>query len=123
MVKTVINFIFILTIASGCVQENMSTNEEINSFLKSYFNALEKNDIESMVELSVDKRFSSKDEQKENYLSMDTKIKKIKLIELDKKSNSEYEALISFTDEKYYEITLPIIKKGNKWMAVVGNDL
>ncbi|MDQ0268332.1 CHASE3 domain-containing protein [Cytobacillus purgationiresistens] len=107
---------------------NNATDHDINevtNLLNSYLHALETNDVSLLVEYSNDIRFPNKDEQKEQYLSIEQQISDTKIVELNRVNEIKFEATIELVDDgDMSELKLPIEKqKSNEWIIIVGQDL
>ncbi|MGM0851015.1 MAG: hypothetical protein ACQEWI_00070 [Bacillota bacterium] len=101
----------------------LTTDEEVTNLVNNYLEALETKDISGMVKYADDIRFPVKDEQKEQYLSIDEDITDTKIVELKKVSETEFETTVELSQNgNSAKFTFPVEKQKNGWKVIVGQD-
>ncbi|WP_068776044.1 hypothetical protein [Paenibacillus sp. FJAT-26967] len=126
------NFIrlFLLTVSliavigvMGCSSQSRS-EQQVKDHLTDYLKALENKDVETMVKLTDDIRFPDKEEQKNQYNSINQNIKNTSIKELKLISETEYLGMVSLIeDDKEREISFPVKKIDNQWKIIVGHTI
>ncbi|WP_342540400.1 hypothetical protein MHI39_24120 [Heyndrickxia sp. FSL K6-6286] len=120
MPLVILMFIFL----TGCSTKTaLASDEEITNLVNNYLEALESRDISSMVKYADDIRFPDKDEQKEQYSSIDGDITDTKLIELQKVNETEFEVTVELVDNgELVNLKFPVKKQKKGWKVIVGQD-
>lgn len=116
--------ILLLILLAGCsTKTTLTTDEEVTNLVNNYLEALETKDISSMVKYADDIRFPDKDEQKEQYSSIDEDITDTKIVELKKVSETEFQATVELINNgDLSNFTFPVEKQNTGWKIIVGQD-
>lgn len=76
-----------------------------------------------MVNYTDDLRFPDKDEQKEQYSSINDDITDTKIVELKKIYNTEFEVTVEIVNSgELSTFTFPVEKQKKGWRIIVGQD-
>lgn len=101
-----------------------SSGENVILIVEEYLEALESKDIETLVNLSFDTRYSSKEEQKEDYLTIDDEVTETQIVDVQRISDNEYLAAVEFiSNGELIETKFPVRKLEGDWTIIVGHDL
>ncbi|MBO0602225.1 hypothetical protein I2483_11155 [Sporosarcina sp. E16_3] len=126
MRKFIVLGILLLLFLVGC--STKTTDEKVATLVSNYLEAVETNDVSSMVKYADDIRFPDKAEQKEEYSSIidegiNSNITGTKIVELKKVSETEFAATVEMIDEgNLTNFTFPVEKKKRGWKVIVGQD-
>lgn len=116
--------LFMMFIVTACTNQ---TNEEeiIKNNITSYLAAVESGTISEMIKYADDVRFPNKEDQKNEYESIQDDISETSLEKLVKITETEYHAIIKYKQANWdsTEITFPVIKKDDGWKIIVGEDI
>ncbi|MFD1927669.1 hypothetical protein ACFSFY_06265 [Sporosarcina siberiensis] len=127
MRKFIVLGILLLLFLVGC--STKTTDEKVATLVNNYLEAVETNDVSSMVKYADDIRFPDKAEQKEEYSSIidegiNSNITGTKIVELKKVNETEFAATVEMIDEgNLTNFTFPVEKKKRGWKVIVGQDL
>lgn len=116
MRKFIVLGILLLLFLVGC--STKTTDEKVATLVNKYLEAVEINDISSMVKYADDIRFPDKAEQKEQYSTIDFDITDTKKV-----SETEFEATVELIEEgNLTNFTFPVEKQKTGWKVIVGQD-
>ncbi|WP_409369602.1 hypothetical protein [Lysinibacillus sp. 38-6] len=120
MRKLIVLGILLLLFIVGC---SAKTDEEVKTLVSNYLEAVETNDISSIIKYADDVRFPDKDEQKKQYSTIDSDITDTKIVELNKVNETEFEVTIEVVDKgNLTKLTFPVKKQKTGWKVIVGQD-
>lgn len=109
---------------TGCsTSQSLSSEEEVTGVINSYLEALEAKDVSALVKYSNDIRFPAKEEQEQQYESIDQNITDTKLAKLTKVSENEFTAVVELVESGSVDkLTLPIQQREKEWKVIVRQD-
>lgn len=107
----------------GCSKTNIATEEIIKENISIFLKAAENNEVDTMVKYADDLRFPDKKEQKNEYISINQKIKKTSIKDLKQLNDKEYSVTITCEVEgEADEFTFPIKYENKDWRIIVGQE-